>query len=78
VLNETGQLKVGQQVPSTQHGDYRLSVDGKLVAKSIYVTNPNTWADFVFASTHQRLSLPELETYLHVNRHLLAVPWPVR
>jgi hypothetical protein len=74
IIRQNGQVQIGSQKPNTLHADYKLSVDGKLVAKSIYVTNPTTWADFVFEPTYKRMSLPALETYLLVNKHLPAVP----
>ena len=72
-IYQNGQVKIGAKAPTTQT-DYRLSVEGKLVAQSLYVTNPSNWADFVFAPTYQRMPLPELETYLRHNKHLPAIP----
>jgi hypothetical protein len=68
-----GKLRVGARTPQTQT-DCRLSVDGKLVAHSVSVTNPGTWADFVFSPTYQPMSLPSLEAYLWRNKHLPAIP----
>jgi hypothetical protein len=73
-ITNAGQVRIGTQSPSSQHTDYRLSVDGKLVAKSIYVTNASTWADFVFAPTYSPMSLPKLEQFLQLNKHLPAIP----
>ena len=67
------QVQIGLALP-TNHTDYRLAVDGKLVAKSIFVTQGNNWADFVFAPTYALQPLPELEAYLKQNRHLPAIP----
>lgn len=71
---QNGQVQIGQQTPGAPHTNYKLAVDGKLVAKSIYVTAPGTWADFVFDSTYKYMQLPELETYLQHNKHLPAMP----
>lgn len=73
-INPTGQVRIGAQAPSSLHNDYRLSVDGKLVAKSMYVTSASTWADFVFAPTYRPMSLPKLEQFLQLNKHLPAIP----
>lgn len=72
----TGQVQIGPSAPSTgsPHVNYRLAVDGKLVAKSIFVTQATNWADFVFAPTYALRPLPELEAYLKQNRHLPAIP----
>jgi hypothetical protein len=72
-ISPTGQVLIGKTTPTTQT-DYKLAVDGKLVAQSIQVTNPNTWADYVFAPTYKVMPLPELETYLRTNKHLPYIP----
>jgi|GEM_PF-6133323 len=72
-LTPDGNLRVGPTAPSGAHTDARLSVDGKFVSKSVYVTSQN-WADFVFEPTYQRMSLPALEAYLQRNKHLPAIP----
>ena len=70
------QVQIGLSAPpvNTTHNDYRLAVDGKLVAKSIFVTSATTWADFVFEPSYVLQPLPELEAYLKQNRHLPAIP----
>jgi hypothetical protein len=71
------QVQIGLTAPpaTSTHADYRLAVDGKLVAKSIFVTlAAANWADFVFAPTYALQPLPELEAYLKQNRHLPAIP----
>lgn len=71
---QNGQVQIGKEWPRSSHTDYRLAVDGKLVAKSLYVTAPGTWADFVFDSTYTLTKLDELETYISVNGHLPNIP----
>lgn len=70
---QNGQVQIGERTPTNQPG-YKLSVSGKLVAQSLYVTNPGDWADFVFAPTYRCMPLAELETYLQRNQHLPALP----
>jgi hypothetical protein len=69
-----GQLHLGLQSPLSPHTDYRLAVDGKLVAKSIYVTDASKWADFVFEPSYKLMALPTLERYLQANKHLPYIP----
>lgn len=45
-----------------------------MVAQSIYVTNPSTWADFVFEPSYEPMALPTLENYLKKNKHLPYIP----
>lgn len=71
------QVQIGPSAPpiGTTHEDYRLAVDGKLVTRSVFVTQlPSNWPDFVFAPTYTLRPLPELEAYLQQNRHLPAIP----
>jgi hypothetical protein len=70
---QSGQVSIGTTKPTAQP-DYKLSVSGKLVAQSMYVTNPSNWADFVFEPNHKFMTLPALETYLQQNKHLPAIP----
>lgn len=70
-----GEVQIGRAPSSASphFGSYKLAVDGKLVAQSVYVTQTN-WADFVFAPSYSLMPLPELEHYLQQNRHLPAIP----
>jgi hypothetical protein len=72
-ISPSGQVMIGKTQPTTQT-DYKLAVEGKLVAQSMYVTNPSTWADYVFAPTYKVMPLPELEAYLRTNKHLPYIP----
>ena len=76
-IRPSNQVQIGLAGPPTTspHTDYRLAVDGKLVAKSVFVTQATAnWADFVFEPTYPLQPLPELEAYLKQNRHLPAIP----
>jgi len=68
------QLIVGtQKIVAGPHTNFKLSVDGKLVAKSIFVTMQN-WADYVFADDYKPMSLYEVEAYYKTNKHLPEIP----
>jgi hypothetical protein len=45
-----------------------------VVAKSVYVTTPNAWADFVFEPSYKPMGLAALEGYLLKNKHLPHIP----
>jgi hypothetical protein len=62
-----------QQLNAGPHTDAALTVDGKMVAKSCYITL-NDWADYVFASDYKLLPLKQVEAYYKENRHLPEVP----
>lgn len=72
-IRQNGKVQIGDQLPTNQP-DYKLSVAGKVVAQSIYVTNPGTWADFVFEPSYEPMALPTLESYLKKNKHLPYIP----
>lgn len=72
-IHPEGNVQIGQQRPLSSHADYKLAVDGKLVAKSVYVTSQG-WADFVFEPDYKPMALPALETYLQQNKHLPHIP----
>lgn len=68
------QVVIGSKtITSGPHLDFHLSVDGKILAKEIYVTQSN-WADYVFGDHYKLRSLNELEAYINANKHLPNVP----
>jgi len=69
-----GQVIIGKETQVTgSHTDFRLSVDGKIVCQSTYVTMSD-WADYVFEKDYKLKSLDDLETYIKKNKHLPNVP----
>lgn len=72
-LSVAGQTKIGTKAPTGTHADAMLAVDGKMVAKSMYVTQQN-WADFVFDKDYNMPTLYEIETYYKANGHLPLIP----
>ncbi len=52
-----------------------LSVDGKVLAREIYVNiNQSNWADFVFEKNYKLLPLKKVEAFILKNKHLPDVP----
>lgn len=69
-----GQVVIGPQTLTTgSHTNFRLSVDGKVLAKEIYVTASN-WADYVFDKNYELKPLAEVEAFINENRHLPNIP----
>lgn len=66
-------IGVKTQQNSPLHSDALLTVSGKMVAQSCYVTL-NNWADDVFDPSYQVLSLPAIESFYKTNKHLPEVP----
>jgi len=51
----------------------KLSVKGNIRAHEIKVETAN-WPDYVFENSYKVLSLPELEDYIKINKHLPEMP----
>jgi hypothetical protein len=73
IIQQDGKVNIGTRLPTSQV-NYKLAVEGRLVAQSLYVTNPTTWADFVFEPKYTPMALPALESYLLKNKHLPYIP----
>jgi hypothetical protein len=73
VKYSTGKLHIGQLLPTGNHSDALVSIDGKLVVKSCYV-NTVAWADNVFKPSYPLMSLNEVEKYYQLNQHLPEIP----
>jgi hypothetical protein len=54
------------------NSDYKLAVNGKIVAKAVYVTMTG-WGDFVFDRDYQRMSWLEKKDFFETNKHLPGV-----
>ncbi|MFO0479699.1 MAG: hypothetical protein ACK50L_13125 [Bacteroidota bacterium] len=74
VVYGSGKTQIGnKRITTGPHTDCILSVDGKVVAKSLYITMTD-WADFVFANDYKLTSLKDVETYYKTNKHLPEIP----
>lgn len=69
VMNNKGNVGIG----TTNPGNYRLAVEGKIGARSIQV-KAGSWADFVFEENYDLQKLEEVEAFIKDNKHLPNVP----
>ncbi len=69
VISDGGGVYRKQQ----DHLDARLFVEGKVVAKEIFVTIDN-WADFVFDENYELPTIEYLENFIKENGHLPDIP----
>lgn len=53
---------------------YKLSVNGKIMLEGVRVQFDADWPDYVFDKGYKLRSLPELETFINLNKHLPNVP----
>lgn len=72
-VNIQGKLRIGPTAANGTFANYRLSVDGDVVAKRVVVQTTN-WADFVFHENYQLATLGEVESFIKKNKHLPDVP----
>ncbi|MCX6273549.1 MAG: hypothetical protein NTU44_20465 [Bacteroidetes bacterium] len=73
-LKDNGQVFIGGDLAlSSPHLDYKLAVNGKVVAKEVIVTIQN-WADHVLSADYPLMDLSDLERFIQKNQFLPGVP----
>lgn len=68
-----GKVRIGEQAATGAYANYKLSVDGDVIARRLVVQISN-WADFVFAPDYELLPLHKVEEFVTTNKHLPGVP----
>lgn len=71
--NSAGKVIIGNQAPIGIDNDYRLGVDGKVVAKE-FVVQMNSWQDTVFSKSYNLRPLEEVKAFIEANKHLPEIP----
>jgi hypothetical protein len=66
-------LRIGTTEATGAFANYKLSVDGDMIAKRCVVQVDN-WADFVFNEDYLLPTLNEVEQFVKENKHLPGVP----
>ena len=75
IVRGNGATQIGEKMATNKHTDAMLSVYGKVVARSFYVTiDPALWADYVFEPNYKLKSLTEVEQFYKKHKHLPDVP----
>lgn len=69
---DTGKVGIGVD-PGTMTGDYKLAVQGTIVAEEIIV-DVSVFPDFVFENGYRLPSLEQLETQIKESKHLPGIP----
>jgi hypothetical protein len=72
-INRSGQVSIGTMKPISTYANYKLGVDGDIVAKRC-VIQVDQWADFVFQNNYQLPDLDEVHEYIQENKHLPGIP----
>jgi len=70
VFKNNGNIGIG----TTNPGSYKLAVEGTIGARKVKVTAVSPWPDFVFENSYKLLTIPELEKYILLHKHLPEIP----
>ena len=74
-VRDDGKVIIGTgTITSGSHTDFKLSVDGKVVAKHYVCTTGVMWADDVFEDGYALMPLTTLKEYITEKGHLPGVP----
>ena len=69
-ITKNGNVGIGISDP----GSYKLAVKGKVGCNELVVTDVSGWADFVFDSNYDLMSLSDLDAFIKANKHLPEIP----
>ena len=61
-------------IGTTNPGNFKLAVEGKIGAREVNVTSTTPWPDYVFEKTHKLSTLEEIESFVDQNKHLPEIP----
>jgi len=67
-IRNDGHVGIGTPTPQSE-----LAVNGKVTAKEFEATLDG-WPDYVFNTDYNLRSIPELENYIQINKHLPEIP----
>lgn len=67
-ISRLGNVGIG----TTEPGDNKLAVNGKIRAKEVVVETG--WSDFVFEDNYILMTLENVESYIEENKHLPDIP----
>lgn len=71
VMNSVGAIGIGTDFIPT---DYKLAVDGRILAEKVVVRNSSNWPDYVFEEYYELRELSKVKEYIEQNKHLPDVP----
>lgn len=61
-------------IGTTNPGNFKLAVEGKIGARGIKVTLQNPFPDYVFDSAYKLIPLTNVEQFINQNKHLPGIP----
>ncbi|MEL6134533.1 MAG: hypothetical protein AAFR59_14320, partial [Bacteroidota bacterium] len=75
IAYNAGNVYVGTTPSAVSNSlNYRLLVDGKIIAEEVRVQLSGNWPDYVFDASYERLDWKALSNYIQTEKHLPGVP----
>ncbi|MCF8235821.1 MAG: hypothetical protein K9G67_12450 [Bacteroidales bacterium] len=71
IFTNTGGVGIGT---STIPANYKLAVDGKVIAEELEIQLSGSWPDYVFSDNYNLMTLSDLEEFINNNNHLPDIP----
>ncbi|MFH1321032.1 MAG: hypothetical protein ABII90_10315 [Bacteroidota bacterium] len=72
-ISAEGNVNIGRAITSGDHTDYKLAVDGKVVASS-YKATVSGWGDYVLKRNYRLMPLQEVKEYIIKYGYLPSMP----
>jgi hypothetical protein len=71
IIDSNGKVGIGtSNIPS----DYKLAVEGKIIAEEVMIKHRSGWPDFVFHNDYDLMPIAEVESFVLKNSHLPGIP----
>ncbi len=75
IAYDGGNVYIGTTPGQVSNSDnYKLLVDGKIIAEEVRVQLSGNWPDYVFDEKYERLDWKELANFIDTEKHLPGVP----
>ncbi len=73
VVNSDGKVNIGRTITGGDHQDYKLAVDGKIVARS-YKATINNWGDYVLKHDYRLMTPKKVKEHIEKYGYLPGTP----
>ncbi len=73
-LEVNGNVAIGFEGNLNLPSNYKLAVDGNIIAEKVKIKNSNVWPDFVFEPHYKLPDLLQIESFVKQNKHLPEIP----
>ena len=74
IQESTGSVLIGKPANVTQYAQFKLNVDGRIIAEELKIKDSGNWPDYVFDADYDLLPLNALEQEIKSSGHLPGIP----